>query len=496
MAKRQVVIMGQAKSVKPSEFHPAPGAVISVDFETFYASGYSVDELGTWAYCHDPRFAAWAVAVYDGVSSCVCKPADFPWGRIGGLDWVSHNRDFDMGVYWRLNMQLGLFQACAPAAWHCSAAACAFLQYPRDLAGACREVLGREVDKSVRKSSRNVRGADAARGQGTLFEMDLCDDESAYAASDAVNCWDLWSAVGPQWPAHERRLFEMTSAMGQHGLFVDRATVKEKAVELTARREELAAGLPWKPALSAPKFDEACLGMGLTPPKSKAAGDENYMAWAEEHEGTLPAKWAADMAKIRRCGRLAKVLCAMDSRGKPDGRMAYDLKYFGTAPGGWAGGGGLNVQNFNRKEAAGVDIRKCIMAPPGHVLAVADYSQIQARILLHLAGDNVSLQFLVDHPDMDLYEVHARATMGWRPDREGESLDACCERTGAVTRQLAKARTLGLGFQCAAETFIGTARRMAGLKLGITDARKIVREYRESNPKIVHLWKRLEADAA
>ena len=47
------------------------GDLVAVDFETFYTSSYSVKEMGHWAYCHDPRFHAYLVAVTDGERTCV-----------------------------------------------------------------------------------------------------------------------------------------------------------------------------------------------------------------------------------------------------------------------------------------------------------------------------------------------------------------------------------------------------------------------------------------
>ena len=478
----------KVKIVGPGEFRPMPGAVIGVDFETFYDGTYSVKELGNWAYVHHPRFKAWAVAVTDGATACACEPSAFPWERIDGLEWVSHNREFDRAVFNRLQESFAIQPYIEPSAWRCSAAACAFLQLPRDLAGACKAVLGVEVDKGVRSAGKGVRGAQ----ERTLFDLDLCDAEKAYVVNDAVMCLALWIEVGPQWPAHERRLFELTCDMGRLGLYVDWVTVEEKAVELNRRVAELVGGLPWTPALSAKKFAAACRDRGLEPPKSLAAGDEGFGEWAEEHAGTEPGRWAGDMAAIRRCGRLAGVLEAMRLRRKPDSRMAYELKYYGASPGRWSGGGGLNVQNFNRKETEGLDVRKCIMAAPGHVLAVADYSQIEARVLLYLAGDTDALKLLAEHPEWDMYELHARATMGYS---ETESLKDFCERTGSGLRQLAKARVLGLGFRCGAETFIRVARMMAGMRIGYEEARKIVNDYRAQNPKIVHLWNALQAAA-
>ncbi len=480
----------KVKMVGPGDFRPVAGAVIGVDFETFYDGSYSVRELGNWTYVHHPRFKAWAVAVTDGATACVCEPSAFPWDRIDGREWVSHNREFDRAVFNRLQESFAIQPYIEPSAWRCSAAACAFLQLPRDLAGACQAVFGVEINKSVRSSSKGVRGADTA--QGTLFELDLCAAESEYAATDAVACLALWREVGHRWPEHERRLFELTCDMGRRGLCVDWGTVTEKRQELNGRVEALMRGLPWKPALSAKKFAAACREKGVEPPRSLAAGDEGFGEWAEEHAGTEPGRWAADMAAIRRCGRLAGVLESMEARRKPDGRMTYELKYFGASPGRWSGGGGLNVQNFNRKETEGLDVRRCVMAAPGHVLAVADYSQIEARVLLFLAGDTAALELLADHPEWDMYELHARATMGYS---EPVSLKDHCERSGSGLRQLAKARVLGLGFRCGAETFIRVARVMAGLKIGYPEAKRIVDEYRESNPRIVHLWNALDAAA-
>ncbi len=169
-------------------------------------------------------------------------------------------------------------------------------------------------------------------------------------------------------------------------------------------------------------------------------------------------------------------------------RMAFELKYFGCTTGRWSGGGGLNLQNFNRKEAEGVDLRGTITAPPGKLLAAVDYAQIESRVLLYLAGDTETLELFRTNPEADAYEIHARATMGYA---EAETLKDYCERTGSGIRQLAKARVLGLGFGCGAEKFIVVAKTMAGLDLCETESKRIVREFRSSNSKIVELWRRL-----
>ena len=106
--------------VEPEEWtQGSVGQTVAIDFETFYTAAYSVAELGLWAYCHDPRFEAYLVAVTDGQRTCVCAPSKFPWATISGRTWVSHHRDFDRAVFKRLQELGAVPTAVTPSAWFC-----------------------------------------------------------------------------------------------------------------------------------------------------------------------------------------------------------------------------------------------------------------------------------------------------------------------------------------------------------------------------------------
>jgi DNA polymerase I len=58
-----------------------------------------------------------------------------------------------------------------------------------------------------------------------------------------------------------------------------------------------------------------------------------------------------------------------------------------------------NLQNIPIRGDLGRQIRRAFIAPPGHVLLSADYSQIELRVLAHLSGDETFCQAFVQGHD-------------------------------------------------------------------------------------------------
>ncbi len=69
-----------------------------------------------------------------------------------------------------------------------------------------------------------------------------------------------------------------------------------------------------------------------------------------------------------------------------------------------------NLQNIPIRRPEGRRIRQAFIAPPGHVLMAADYSQIELRIMAHLSGDEVLLSAFAE--DRDVHQATAAEVFG------------------------------------------------------------------------------------
>lgn len=59
-----------------------------------------------------------------------------------------------------------------------------------------------------------------------------------------------------------------------------------------------------------------------------------------------------------------------------------------------------NLQNIPIRSAEGRRVREAFIAPPGHVIVSADYSQIELRIMAHVSGDEGMLKAFADGEDI------------------------------------------------------------------------------------------------
>jgi DNA polymerase-1 len=85
-----------------------------------------------------------------------------------------------------------------------------------------------------------------------------------------------------------------------------------------------------------------------------------------------------------------------------------------------------NLQNIPIRTAAGREIRRAFVAPAGRQLVVADYSQIELRILAHLSEDQALIQAFAE--DQDIHRATASRIFGVTPDLVSKEMRNAAKR--------------------------------------------------------------------
>lgn len=452
----------------------------AVDFETSYTKDRSIGTHGTLGYLAHPDTDIFMVAIVGEGTQYVGPPEDAPWDLIRGNRVIAHNYSFEWAVL-RECERRGIIKEPLNETGFCTANLAAYIQAPRNLLDASRELLGIQLDKTTRDKFKN-------KNFHTLPDA-VKEEIRGYALMDAKACYTLWEKFAHLWPEHEQLLSWHTTMMGHRGI-----PVNSEAVDNGIRTyKEILWGLekliPWaatSPVLSLPQLRDACRKAGIPAPESTAKDDEDFQVWADTYADKVP--FVAAVSQYRSTNRSLGVLEAMQVRTLDD-RVRYGLKYCGAVPTfRWSGDTGLNVQNFPREPVAGIDIRTLFEAPAGKKFISADMSQIEPRIALWITGDAIQLDLV--RGGMCVYEVHARKTMGYNLDISLKDAAKKDEKY-AKMRQAAKARVLGLtygqysrGFQAYAKTF--------GLELTLVEAEYQVNQFRTTNPLLTRFWSSLE----
>lgn len=458
--------------------------MVAIDFEAYYDSEVSVTTLGAYNYARATDI--YMVSMYsDAGWQYVGLPANAPWAACDKQEWVMHNAAFDLTLLAAL-IEKSVVPEVSPSEVYDTADLAAYLGYPRSLKEASKYLLGIEMTKSTRD---NMKGRHYHLPPGVLvpkrkrMDNEFKKEIARYALKDAKATLLLWRCHGHKWPKDERKISKMTREMTMKGVPLNLTKLKEATKILVEEAERASQLIPWAKdpdvaVLSLQTIRDQCDKEGIRKPTTFAEKTTEGAEWEAEFADQYP--WVRAVRDFRKANKHFKTVEAMRKRLKPGSVwMPYDLKYFGATTGRDSGSGGWNAQNLPKGHVAGVDIRNLIEAPPGKTLIIADLAQIEARCICYLAQDHKSLELMAG--GADVYEAHARATMGYTDPRPLKEVDN-------KMRQLAKARVLGLGYGCGAEKFRYVAKIMAGLDISFEESQEIVQSYRNSNPKITRLW--------
>ncbi len=264
----------------------------------------------------------------------------------------------------------------------------------------------------------------SGRNQITFDRVPL-DKALDYAAEDADITLRLYQAFKPRlaperlttvYETLERPLVPVLAAMERRGILVDKAELQAISAEFAGRLTELEreicalAGREFN--VGSPKQLGEILFETLGLPGGRkgktgayATGAEVLEQLAERHP--LPQKvldWR-QLAKLKSTYADALV----EQINPATGRVHTSFSMAATSTGRLASSD-PNLQNIPIRTAEGRRIRRAFIAPPGHSLLSADYSQIELRLVAHVAGIE-GLKQAFHHGD-DIHAITASQVFG------------------------------------------------------------------------------------
>ena len=228
------------------------------------------------------------------------------------------------------------------------------------------------------------------------------EEAGRYAGEQAEVAWRLWQALKPRLPfarvtrvyeTMERPLVPVLGEMERHGVRVDRQALSrlsgDFAQRMAALEEEIYGLAGGRFNLGSPKqlgevlFDQMGLGGGR---KGKTGA---YTTGADVLE-ELAAQGHDLPARVLDWRMLSKLKSTytdtlQDAINPETGRVHTSYQIAGAATGRLASTE-PNLQNIPVRTEEGRRIREAFVAEPGNVLVSLDYSQIELRILAHIAG--------------------------------------------------------------------------------------------------------------
>ncbi len=460
--------------------------LITVDFETYFSKDVGFAKQTTEEYIRDPQFHVIGVSVKNGDA-----PAEWASGTAHQLkqwldtfDWensvaLAHNAMFDGAILnWHFDIK--------PKFWMdtlCMGRAIHGVEVGGSL-GALTERYGLGQKGDATKWALGLRRED--------FTEQQLSDYGDYCINDVELTYKLFNKMLPGFPKKELHLINLTLRMfTEPVLRLDIPMLQQHKADIFNKKEALYDKLkiPRHEAqevlLSNNKFADALRALKIEPPVKISAttgketlalakNDEEFKALASHPKPEVQALVAARLGvkstlEETRTDRFIGIA----SRGT----LPVPVKYYAAHTGRWGGDDKINLQNLpSRGENAG-KLKMAIKAPPGHKIIDADSSQIEARVLAWLAGQDDIVRSFANKEDV--YRKMAATIYGKKE-----------ENITPQERFVGKTTILGAGYGMGAVKFQAALKNSnPPVELPLDECRRIIDVYRKANFAISALWK-------
>ena len=396
-----------------------------------------------------------------------------------GVLKIGHNLKYDMGVLIKYGVEVTPFDDTM------------LLSYVLD--GASH---GHGMDElAMRHLDHETIPYEAVCGKGAKqigFAQVPIDKATDYAAEDAAVTFRLWEflkrrlideRVVTVYETLERPLPPILALMETTGIKVDKGHLQQLSSTFTQRmaeREEAAIKLAGRPFnLGSPKqlgeilYDEMGLAGGKKTKTGAYATGAEILEELAAHGHELP-QVVLDWRQLQKLTR-TYTEALVEEIVPQTGRVHTSYMMAATSTGRLSSTD-PNLQNIPIRTEEGRKIREAFVADEGHLLVSADYSQIELRVLAHMAD----IQALKDAfaKDTDIHAVTA-ARMFKVPEAE----------VGGDLRRRAKTINYGIIYGIGA---FGLAQR-----LGIpqAEAKAFIDAYFQEYPGVKEYMERAKAEA-
>ena len=448
--------------------------IITIDFETAYGGDLGFKTQTTEEYIRDPRFEVIgaAVQVNDGEPVWFSGTHQKMYQFLDGFDWknslaLAHNAPFDGAI---LNWKFGM----TPKGW-------------LDTLSMGRALHGTNVGGSLAVLAQHygigVKGEQVKQYINYFrktFTKEELADYGEYCKNDVKLTWDLFGLMSQGFPKIELRLIDLTVKMfTEPVLQLDKSLLEDHLTSERARKAALLDRFDKDTLMSNPQFADLLVSLGVQPPmkKSPTTGKQTYAFSKTDEEFKALLEHEDTMVQAVVAARLGTKSTIEETRTErfigiaSRGPMPVPLRYYAAHTGRWGGDDKINLQNLQRTSP----LKMAILAPYGDVMIDSDSSQIEARTLAWLAGQDDLVEAF--EKGEDVYKIMASAIYG-----------KAVEAITKDERFVGKTTILGAGYGMGAAKFMAQLKNF-GVEVSLEEAKRIIDTYRSTYPKITALWK-------